>query len=107
MTTNEEPNPTDLSADRPSIDPQADRLGYAPFARRLAESIIGLAGAEGHVLALYGQWGFGKTTMLNYIQHYVVQSGQRESPIIVPFNPWWFAGNEDPSEASLASCRRV
>ena len=50
MTTDGEPKPIDLSADRPSVDPEADRLGYAPFAKRLADSILRLSGAEGHVL---------------------------------------------------------
>jgi predicted KAP-like P-loop ATPase len=84
-----------LSADRPSTDPKADRLGYAPFAKRLAESILRLCGAEGHVIALYGPWGSGKTTLLNYVRHYVGQGRPDEQPIVVPFNPWWFAGSED------------
>jgi len=95
MTTDGEPKALDLSADRPSADPEADRLGYAPFAKRLADSILRLSGAEGHVVALHGPWGFGKTTMLNYVRHYVGQGAPTEQPIIVPFNPWWFAGSED------------
>ena len=95
MTTDGEPKALDLSADRPSVDPEADRLGYAPFAKRLADSILRLSGAEGHVVALHGPWGFGKTTMLNYVRHYVGQGAPTEQPIIVPFNPWWFAGSED------------
>src|SRR5947209_6553524 len=92
----------DLSADRPSINPDADRLGYAPFAKRLAESILRLSGGEGYVIALYGPWGFGKTTMLNYVQHYLNSTAAKERPIIVPFNPWWFAGSEDLIKAFFA-----
>ena len=33
--------------------------------------------------------------MLNYVRHYVGQGAPTEQPIIVPFNPWWFAGSED------------
>jgi len=95
MTLDGKQKSIDLSADRPGIDPEGDRLGYAPFAKRLAESILRLPRAEGHVVALYGPWGFGKTTMLNYVRHYVSNAAQSEQQIIVPFNPWWFAGSED------------
>jgi len=95
----EEHRSIDLSADRPSGDPGADRLGYAPFAMRLAESIVQLSGDEGHVIALYGPWGFGKTTMLNYVQHFLKDTTATEQPVIVPFNPWWFAGSEDLMKA--------
>jgi len=84
-----------LSADRPGSDPSSDRLGYAPFAKRLAQSIARLSRAEGHVVALYGSWGFGKTTMLNYVRHYLSEMGSGEQPIIVTYNPWWFSGHED------------
>src|SRR5579863_7715966 len=87
--------PSDLSADRPGIEPNSDRLGYAPFAKRLAHSIARLSRAEGHVVALYGGWGFGKTTMLNYVRHYLNEMGPNERPIVVTYNPWWFSGHED------------
>jgi predicted KAP-like P-loop ATPase len=95
MATDQEQKGTELSADRPGVDPGSDRLGYAPFAKRLADSILRLSGAEGHVVALYGPWGFGKTTMLNYVRHYVSKGATTQQPIIVPFNPWWFSGSED------------
>ena len=95
MTDCEETDGVDLSPDRPSTDPAEDRLGYAPFAKRLAESIVGLTGTEGHVIALYGPWGFGKTTMLNYVRHFVSERSPEQQPIILTFNPWWFAGSED------------
>jgi predicted KAP-like P-loop ATPase len=95
MTTDDKPITIDLSADRPTLDPKLDRLGYAPFAKRLAESIVGLSGSDGHVIALYGAWGFGKTTMLNYVQHFIREVAPANQPLIVTFNPWWFAGSED------------
>src|SRR5579872_7339796 len=85
----------DISADRPGNDPSADRLGYAPFARRLAQSIGAMPRAEGQVLALYGGWGFGKTTMLNYVRHYLSEMETAKRPVVISFNPWWFSGHED------------
>lgn len=92
----------DVSADHPGNDPSLDRLGYAPFAKRLAQSIGGIDKAEGHVLALYGRWGFGKTTMLNYVRHYLSEIAEKDRLIVLSFNPWWFSGHEDLVRAFFA-----
>ena len=99
-----------LSADKPLIDPQEDRLGYALFARHLALSLTRMVPAEGFVVAIYGPWGSGKTTLLNFLFHFFKEAPVDEQPIIVPFNPWWFSGHEklakhffDQLQASLAT----
>jgi len=71
----------------------------------LAQSIAGLPRAEGHVVALYGKWGFGKTTMLNYVRHYLSELGQSEQPVVVSYNPWWFSGHEDLVRAFFSQLR--
>jgi predicted KAP-like P-loop ATPase len=95
MNSRTPPIGPDISADRPGRDPSLDRLGYAPFAKRLAESISAMPRAEGQVLALYGGWGFGKTTMLNYVRHYLEEMEAAKRPVVISFNPWWFSGHED------------
>jgi predicted KAP-like P-loop ATPase len=101
--SNQKPRPpVEISADSPGSDPNSDRLGYAPFAKRLAQSIAGLERAEGHVLALYGRWGFGKTTMLNYVRHYLNEIAEKNRPVALSFNPWWFSGHEDLVRAFFA-----
>lgn len=84
-----------LSADKPIADPKDDRLGYAPFAKHLADSVANMAPPEGLVIAIYGPWGSGKTTALKFVMHYLKQKPEDEQPIIVEFNPWWFSGHED------------
>jgi len=84
-----------LSADNPLKNPEHDRLGYAPFAKNLAESICKMAPPQGFVMAVYAPWGLGKSTLLNFIIHYLEQKPESEQPLIVPFNPWWFSGQED------------
>jgi predicted KAP-like P-loop ATPase len=90
-----------LSADNPLTDPNHDALGYAPFARHLADSIGKMSPPDGFVMAVYGAWGSGKSTLLNFIVYYLThtpegeQKAEGEQPIIVPFNPWWFSGQED------------
>lgn len=62
---------TALSADRPSTDPRDDLYGHAPFAKSLADSICRYPSNDGLVLALYGPWGSGKSTVLSYVRHFL------------------------------------
>lgn len=85
-----------LSADSSALtDPKADRLGYAPFAKHLADSICKMSFAGGFIIGVYGSWNSGKSTLLNFIVHYLKQKPEKEQPLIVPFNPWLFSGEED------------
>jgi len=91
------PNPTMfdlLSADKPLEDPAQDRLGYAPLAQTLTKALINIPAKDGFVVGVYGEWGTGKSTMLNFIKHYLDQYPKSKRPIIVRFNPWWFPGQE-------------
>lgn len=85
-----------LSADSSALtDPKADRLGYAPFAKHLADSICKMSFTGGFIIGVYGSWNSGKSTLLNFIVHYLKQKSEKEQPLIVPFNPWLFSGEED------------
>lgn len=84
-----------ISADNPLSNPENDKLGYASFASYLANSISELGLAEGFVVAIYGPWGAGKTTVLNFVIHTLTQKPEEEQPIVVSFNPWLFSGRDD------------
>ncbi len=89
-----------LQGDAPLRDPKDDLLGHAKFAKDLAESIIGLKPPEDRsfVYGLYGKWGAGKSTVLNFAEHYINKSNQKngKSKIVVfKFNPWMFSGSEN------------
>jgi predicted KAP-like P-loop ATPase len=82
-----------LLADAPLVAPEQDRLGRAGFARFLAEAIVKLDVGEGFVFALYGPWGSGKSSTLNFVVHYLEHFDSGEvRPIVMRFNPWWFSG---------------
>ncbi|MBD3655779.1 P-loop NTPase fold protein [Marinobacter sp.] len=98
---------TVLSADRPSLDPKDDLFGHAPFAKSLADSICRYPGSDGLVLALYGPWGSGKSTVLSYVQHFLEQRPENEQPVLVNFNPWWFSGQENLARAFLGQLQAV
>ena len=82
------------SADMAIRDPKEDRLGYSHFAEIMAKSICKLAPLEGFVIAIYGSWGSGKSTMLNFIIYYLNELPKDDQPVIIKFNPWWFSNRE-------------
>lgn len=84
-----------ISPDRPLQHPEQDRLGYAAFAEWIAQCIQDVPATEGLVIALYGPWGSGKSSVLAFVKHYLDNLPKTDRPILVPFNPWWFSGDED------------
>ncbi|MEG4589516.1 P-loop NTPase fold protein [Microcoleus sp. MOSTC5] len=98
---------SDPSADNALIEPKKDRLGYAPFAKHLADSICQMNFPEGFVIAVYGSSGFGKSTLLNFLTCYLKQKPESEQPIIVPFNPWFFSGGEDITRRFIGQLQAI
>lgn len=84
-----------LSSDSPLIHPGQDELEYSAFAQSMARAIACMVPTNGLVMSLNGSWGFGKTTAINFIVHYLQQYDPAQKPIIVKFNPWWFSNRED------------
>jgi len=80
-----------FNSDKPLTDPTQDQFNRDKFAEMLAKSIVEMVPPEGLVIGLYGKWGTGKTTLLNFVRHYLEQY-KKEQPIIIEFNPWWFSG---------------
>lgn len=81
-----------FSNDLPISEPEDDRFGLNPFAQSLAASIVGMAAPSGAVLAVNGEWGSGKSSAINLIKHHLKPSIDDGKLVLVPFNPWWFAG---------------
>ena len=98
---------TVLSGDRPLDDPSKDRLGYRTFASRLATAIARMTPVDGMVLAVYGPWGSGKSTVLNFITHFLRKLPESERPVLLPFNPWWFSGSENLVQAFLVELAKT
>jgi predicted KAP-like P-loop ATPase len=84
-----------ILTDTPLEKPEEDRLGYAPFARNLADSFCKVTVDDCLVFALFGPWGCGKTTCLNFVWHYITEKPEEQRPVVVQFNPWWFSGHGD------------
>jgi predicted KAP-like P-loop ATPase len=105
---------SNLSADRPKNAPEEDRFNHDPFAKTLAKGIGGIddtTAKDGLVLALYGPWGSGKSTVLNFVCHYLEKEPEKllikSPPIVVRFNPWWFSGHENLARAFFDQLQTV
>ncbi|HEY6152264.1 MAG TPA: P-loop NTPase fold protein [Candidatus Udaeobacter sp.] len=83
------------SADRPNAPPSQDLLGRDAFAQRLAEDIQGWSGNDSLVIAIYGNWGCGKSSLKERILWHLRALDQNYP--ILDFNPWQFSGGGDLS----------
>ena len=86
----------DFSADKPVEAPADDYFQRYEFARRIAQVIGGRRESTSITLGVYGAWGEGKTSVMNFIARELTVHTET---IVVPFNPWRFA---DESSLLLA-----
>jgi predicted KAP-like P-loop ATPase len=82
-----------FSADRPITSRSADLLGRGAFAESLASAIRGWKGLDSLVIALYGPWGAGKSSIKNMMLE-ALRGSKEDCPSIVEFNPWQWMGPE-------------
>lgn len=75
-----------MQADAPLTDEDDDRLDRRPFSAAVAAAIRQRTDRSSIVLGIYGPWGDGKTTVLNWIQNRLDQP--QSGIVVVPFNPW-------------------
>ncbi|PLW92944.1 MAG: hypothetical protein C0592_08060 [Marinilabiliales bacterium] len=78
----------DFQADKAVQNEKEDKFQRYGFAKRIAETIQKRQNKDCIVLGLYGKWGEGKTTVLNFIKN---ELKSLDTEIIqVNFNPWRF-----------------
>src|SRR5437879_464792 len=61
-----------LNSDRPIEDVTQDALGVRDFAHALADSILQMVPSDGFVIALPGEWGSGKSSILNLVERRIL-----------------------------------
>lgn len=78
--------------DQPINSSHDDLLGRSVFSQSFGRALISYRETESLVTALYGDWGSGKSSMLNlaieHIELLTKDANEHEKPIIVRFNPW-------------------
>jgi hypothetical protein len=75
----------ELGADKPRQRGSEDLLGRLPFASRIALLIADRTAAESLVIAIYGPWGDGKTSVVNFVEDRLQAA---PDVVFVRFNPW-------------------
>lgn len=78
-------------SDDPITTPQEDAFGRGIFVNNLANDINHWTGTGSLVLALYGPWGTGKSSVLNLLQKKIETDKLSE---IILFDPWYFNSTE-------------
>lgn len=68
----------------PKINQKKDVLGFANFAERIAREVKNVSSSESVVFGINGEWGEGKTSMINLIR----QQLEDEKYMVVDFHPW-------------------
>ncbi|MGQ1157712.1 KAP family P-loop NTPase fold protein [Acinetobacter baumannii] len=86
-----------FSADRPINSVDEDLLGRAEFSKSLAEAINSWGGEDSLVVALYGNWGDGKSSIKNMVLSFLRKKIHK--PTIIEFSPWEWAAQEKITQA--------
>lgn len=84
--------------DRPIDDKKDDRLSRSDFSTNLAKSIVEWKGVDSLVIALYGKWGSGKSSVINLARSEISKSTEANKPTVIEFNPWLFSGEDKMNE---------
>ena len=78
------------NVDNPIHEPKHDLLGRSATAESFARYVLALDASQGLVVGVFGPWGSGKTSFLNFTR---AEFETEEIPVL-EFNPWLFSGTE-------------
>ena len=87
-----------LLTDIPLQDDSKDLFGYKKFTDRLTDCIKHFSSDDGLVVALNGEWGSGKTSVINMVKSQL----QKEKNIqVISYSYWWYEGKKEVISAFL------
>ena len=84
------------STDTPLSDSKDDAFGRQAFAERIVETLINRVDRSNIVVAIYGKWGEGKTTLINFISNTL---NKKTDFVLINFNPWRFSTEDQLIES--------
>ena len=82
-----------FDADRPIESREQDLLGRRSLAESIAENLLTIPVDHGFTAAIIGEWGSGKSSVLNMVTEAVKAEG--DAAIVLNFNPWLFGNAND------------
>ncbi|GGW41558.1 KAP family P-loop NTPase fold protein [Arenibacter certesii] len=84
-------NSENYSTDKPIIEKELDAFQRYGFSKRIAETIVERKNRDSLVFGIFGVWGEGKSTVLNFINK---ELESHDEILTLVFNPWRY-GDED------------
>ena len=82
-----------FDADSPIEGRHQDRLGRRSFSEAIAQHIRSVPADHGFTVAVVGEWGSGKTSVVNMVSETLVDDD--DTTAVLRFNPWLFGGTVD------------
>lgn len=87
-----ESNQSLFVGDKALKTPDQDEFGRAEFAKRIVDILIQRNDSDHLTIGIYGKWGEGKTSVVNFIKYYLDEHGEI---IHLDFNPWRFSNENE------------
>lgn len=88
-----------ITTEAPVFKENEDLLGYYPFAEKIKNIIQGYASnPEPLTIGIYGKWGSGKTSLLNFIERHIELFDKEKEDkryIKMHYNPWTYQNKEE------------
>ena len=84
--------------DKPIETEKDDFLGRVNFSKHLGKALLQWKEQESLVIAIYGEWGSGKSSVINLASEFITNSSEQNKPTIIEFNPWLFSEQEKLTE---------
>ena len=91
-----------INADKPKINQDDDCFQRYGFAKRIAHLLNVYSEDQSPVIGLYGKWGEGKTSVMNFVKNEL-----SEDFIKIDFNPWLFSDQEHLLKAFFTEIARA
>ena len=85
-----------IAQDSPLTQICDDTLGREPIVELIVDSINHVVSSDHEciVYGVYGKWGEGKTSLMNFIKERLLKQGKTDGINIVEFNPWLVNNDE-------------
>lgn len=85
------------SADKPIVSKEGDLLGRSTFSNKLAKAIYEYNDDSGLVIGLFGEWGTGKTSVINMAEEELLRLSKTDDnkPLFVKFSPWNYSDQDN------------
>ena len=85
------------NADKPIKTGSEDLLGRSFFSKQLAKALYECDASDGLVIGLFGEWGSGKTSVLNMTMNEIKNMGEESENelLTVTFSPWNYSDKDN------------